>query len=47
MKKIKVEIPKYDLKSGILNIILREKKDVYSTVSVDYETLLPYAIHLK
>ena len=38
MKKIKVEIPKYDLKSGILNIKLKEDKGDYSTVSVDYKT---------
>lgn len=43
MKKIKVEIPKYDLKSGILNIKLKEDKGDYSTVSVDYKTLLPFA----
>lgn len=43
MKKIKVEIPKYDLKSGILNIKLIEDKGDFSTVSVDYKTLLPFA----
>lgn len=47
MKKIKVEIPKYDLKSGILNIKLTEDKGDFSIVSVDYKTLLPYAISVN
>lgn len=47
MKKINVEIPKYDLKSGILNITLTEDKGDFSTVSVDYKTLLPYAISVN
>lgn len=47
MKKIKVEIPKYDLKSGILNIKLTDEKGEYSTVSVDYKTLLQFAISVN
>ncbi|MCT3923128.1 7-cyano-7-deazaguanine synthase [Elizabethkingia anophelis] len=47
MKKIKVEIPKYDLKSGILNIKLTEDKGDFSTVSVDYKTILPFAISVN
>lgn len=47
MKKIKVEIPKYDSKSGILNIKLKEDKGDFSTVSVDYKTLLPYTVNVN
>lgn len=47
MKKIKVEIPKYDSKNGILNIKLTEDKGASSTVSVDYKTLLPYSISVN
>lgn len=47
MKKIKVEIPKYDLKSGILNIKLSEDKGDSSTISIDYKALLPYAISVN
>lgn len=47
MKKIKVEIPKYDLKNGILNIKLTENNKIHSTVSIDYKTLLPFAINVN
>lgn len=47
MKKIKVGVPKYDLKSGILNIKLIEDKGDSSTISVDYKTLLPFAISVN
>lgn len=47
MKKIKVEIPKYDLKSGILNVKLTEDEGDFSTVTVDYKTLLPFAISVN
>jgi hypothetical protein len=47
MKKIKVEIPKYDLKNGILNIKLTEDKGDFSTISVGYKTLLPFAISVN
>ncbi|WP_437919667.1 Qat anti-phage system QueC-like protein QatC [Sphingobacterium sp. LRF_L2] len=47
MKKIKIEIPKYDLKSGILSIKLTEDKGDFSIVSVDYKKLLPFAISVN
>lgn len=47
MKKIKVEIPKYYTKSGILNIKLTEEKGDYCTVSIDYKTLLPFTTSLN
>lgn len=47
MKKIKVEIPKYDSKSGILYTKLTEENGDSSIISIDYETLLPFAISVN
>lgn len=47
MKKIKVEIPKYDSKSGILNIKLTEEKGDFSNIGIDYKTLLPFSISVN
>lgn len=47
MKKIKVEIPTYDSKSGILYTKLTEEYGDSSTISIDYETLLPFAISVN
>ncbi|ADY54028.1 hypothetical protein Pedsa_3496 [Pseudopedobacter saltans DSM 12145] len=47
MKKIKVEIPKYDSKSGILYTKLTEENGDSSIISTDYKTLLPFAISVN
>lgn len=41
--KIKVNIPSYDAKSGILTIKLSEEFGNISKVSIDFKTLLPFA----
>lgn len=47
MKKVKVEIPKYDLKKGILNVKLTGELDDFAIVSIDYKTLLSYAVSVN
>lgn len=43
MKKIKVNTPIYDAKSGILSIKLSEESGAFSKVSIDFKTLIPFA----
>jgi len=43
MKKIKVNIPVYNTKSGILSIKLSEESGSVSKVSIDFKTLMPFA----
>lgn len=43
MKKIKVNTPIYDAKSGILTVKLSEGSGSISKVSIDFKTLIPYA----
>lgn len=43
MKKIKVNTPIYDAKSGILSIKLSEESGAFSKVNIDFKTLIPFA----
>jgi len=43
MKKINVNTPVYDAKSGILNIKLSEESGSMAKISIDFKTLLPFA----
>jgi len=43
MKKIKVNTPIYDAKSGILRIKLSEESGAFSKVNIDFKTLIPFA----
>lgn len=43
MKKIKVNTPIYDAKSGNLSIKLSEESGSFSKVDIDFKTLLPFA----
>ncbi|MCP1994687.1 Qat anti-phage system QueC-like protein QatC [Flavobacterium sp. HSC-61S13] len=47
MKRIKVHSPIYNNKSGILSIGLSGEEEEFSTVSIDFKTLLPFANLVK